>query len=91
MPHLASSAPTSADASRIAPMLTPAKLSTATVWLQPRLRVYRQLAEYLRVMWIPIGGFPIRYLAIIMVCFVLTDLRTISYRCLYELIRRPNT
>jgi hypothetical protein len=36
-------------------------------WLLPRLRVYRQLAEYLRVMWIPIGGFAIGYLAIIVV------------------------
>ena len=39
----------------------------AAVWLQPRLQVYRQLAEYLRVMWIPIGGFAIGYLAIIVV------------------------
>lgn len=39
----------------------------ASVWLQPRLRVYRQLAEYLSVMWIPIGGFAIGYLAIIVV------------------------
>ena len=39
----------------------------ATVWLQPRLRIYEQLAEYLRVMWIPIGGFAIGYLAIIVV------------------------
>ena len=40
---------------------------TAAIWLQPRLQVYRQLAEYLRVMWIPIGGFAIGYLAIIVV------------------------
>ncbi len=39
----------------------------AAGWLQPRLEVYRQLAEYLRVMWIPIGGFAIGYLAIIVV------------------------
>ena len=39
----------------------------ASVWLQPRLRVYRQLAEYLSVMWIPIGGFAIGYLALIVV------------------------
>lgn len=39
----------------------------AAVWMQPRLRVYRQLAEYLRVMWIPIGGFAIGYLAIMIV------------------------
>lgn len=39
----------------------------AAVWLRPRLQVYRQLAEYLRVMWIPIGGFAIGYLAIIVV------------------------
>lgn len=36
-------------------------------FLRPRLRVYLDLAEYLRVMWIPIGGFAIGYLAIIVV------------------------
>ena len=36
-------------------------------WLRPRLRVYLQLADYLRVMWVPIGGFAIGYLAIILV------------------------
>lgn len=39
----------------------------AASWLLPRLRIYRQLAEYLRVMWIPIGGFAVGYLAIIVV------------------------
>lgn len=39
----------------------------AANWLQPRLEVYRQLAEYLRVMWIPIGSFAVGYLAIIVV------------------------
>lgn len=34
-------------------------------WLQPRLRVYGHLADYLRVMWVPIGGFAIGYLTII--------------------------
>ena len=34
-------------------------------WLHPRLLVYRQLVAYLRVMWVPIGGFPIGYLVII--------------------------
>ena len=37
----------------------------ATTWLQPRLRVYGQLADYLRVMWVPIGGFAVGYLTII--------------------------
>ena len=37
----------------------------AIVWLQPRLRVYRYLADYLRVMWVPIGGFAVGYLTII--------------------------
>ena len=37
------------------------------VWLRPRLQVYQQLTEYLRVMWIPIGGFAIGYVAIIVV------------------------
>ena len=39
----------------------------AAIWLQPRLRVYEQLTEYLRVMWIPIGGFALGYMAIIIV------------------------
>ena len=39
----------------------------AAAWIQPRLQVYRQLVEYLRVMWIPIGGFAFGYLAIILV------------------------
>ena len=38
---------------------------TATRWLQPRLRVYGRLADYLRVMWVPIGGFAVGYLTII--------------------------
>ena len=37
----------------------------AITWLQPRLRVYGHLADYLRVMWVPIGGFAIGYLTII--------------------------
>ncbi|WP_419857066.1 hypothetical protein [Candidatus Palauibacter irciniicola] len=35
------------------------------MWLQPRLRVYGRLAEYLRIMWVPIGGFAVGYLMII--------------------------
>lgn len=35
------------------------------VWLQPRLRVYGRLADYLRIMWVPIGGFAVGYLMII--------------------------
>ena len=37
------------------------------IWLQPRLNVYVQLVQYLRVMWIPIGGFSAGYLVIIIV------------------------
>jgi hypothetical protein len=37
----------------------------AAVWVQPRLRVYVQLTEYLRVMWVPIGSFAIGYLTLI--------------------------
>ena len=37
----------------------------AAVWLRPRLQVYGQLVAYLRVMWVPIGGFAIGYLTII--------------------------
>lgn len=37
----------------------------AALWLNPRLLIYGQLAAYLRVMWVPIGGFAIGYLVII--------------------------
>ena len=37
----------------------------AATWLHPRLEVYGQLAAYLRVMWVPIGGFALGYLTII--------------------------
>ena len=40
---------------------------TAMTWLQPRLRVYGRLADYLRVMWVPIGGFAVGYVTIIVV------------------------
>jgi len=39
----------------------------AITWLQPRLRVYGHLTDYLRVMWVPIGGFAVGYLTIIVV------------------------
>ena len=45
-------------------VLLPAR--AASVWLQPRLRVYLELTEYLRVIWVPIGGFAIGYLVIIL-------------------------
>ena len=35
------------------------------IWLEPRLRVYGYLADYLRVMWVPIGAFAVGYLTII--------------------------
>ena len=38
---------------------------TAAIWLRPRLEVYGQLAAYLRVLWVPIGGFAIGYMTII--------------------------
>ena len=50
-------------------VMTPAVFLSAravSVWLQPRLRVYLELTEYLRVMWVPIGGFAIGYLVIIL-------------------------
>ena len=37
----------------------------AALWLDPRLLIYGQLAAYLRVMWVPIGGFAVGYLVII--------------------------
>ena len=39
----------------------------AITWLQPRLRVYGHLTDHLRVMWVPIGGFAVGYLTIIVV------------------------
>ena len=39
----------------------------AIAWLRPRLRVYGHLIDYLRVMWVPIGGFAVGYLTIIVV------------------------
>ena len=38
----------------------------AATWLRPRLQVLGQLAEYLRIMWVPIGGFAVGYLTIIL-------------------------
>jgi len=40
---------------------------TLAIWIQPRLRLYVQLADYLRVMWVPIGGFAVGYLAILVI------------------------
>lgn len=62
--HAAASVPVAMVAVPIAVFLA---ARAAGVWMQPRLQVYRQLAEYLRVMWIPIGSFAVGYLAIIMV------------------------
>ena len=36
-------------------------------WLEPRLRVYGYLADYLNVMWVPIGAFAVGYLTIIVI------------------------
>ncbi|MCY3764835.1 MAG: hypothetical protein OXH06_05340 [Gemmatimonadetes bacterium] len=49
----------------IVPIATFLAGRAAAVWIQPRLRVYRQLTEYLRVMWVPIGSFAIGYLTLI--------------------------
>jgi len=38
---------------------------TVITWLEPRLRVYGYLADYLNVMWVPIGAFAVGYLTII--------------------------
>ena len=40
---------------------------TFAIWVQPRLRIYVRLADYLRVMWVPIGGFAVGYLTIIVI------------------------
>ena len=39
----------------------------AIAWLRPRLRVYGHLIDYLRIMWVPIGGFAVGYLTIIVI------------------------
>ena len=49
----------------IVPVATFLAGRAAAVWVKPRLRVYRQLTEYLRVMWVPIGSFAIGYLTLI--------------------------
>lgn len=36
------------------------------IWLEPRLRIYAYLADYLSVMWPPIGAFAVGYLTIIL-------------------------
>lgn len=36
-------------------------------WLRPRLTIYGELSGYLRVMWVPMGGFALGYLALIVV------------------------
>lgn len=40
---------------------------SAVDWLEPRLRVYGSLADYLKVLWVPIGAFALGYLTIIVV------------------------
>ena len=49
----------------IVPVATFLAGRAAAVWVKPRLRVYAQLTEYLRVMWVPIGSFAIGYLTLI--------------------------
>ena len=49
----------------VAPAVIFVSARAFAIWLQPRLNVYVQLVEYLRVMWIPIGGFSAGYLVII--------------------------
>lgn len=34
-------------------------------WLKPRLRALGHMADYLRVMWVPVGAFAVGYLTII--------------------------
>lgn len=67
--HAAPSIPSSLGVAAASLLLVPAAVflaaRTAAVWLRPRLRVYSELADYLRVMWVPIGGFAVGYLAII--------------------------
>ena len=40
---------------------------TAITSLRPRLLLYSRLVDYFRVMWLPIGGFAVGYLTIIVV------------------------
>ena len=51
----------------VVPILVFLGARTFAIWVQPRLRLYVQLADYLRVMWVPIGGFAVGYLAIIVI------------------------
>jgi len=36
-------------------------------WLRPRLIVYAELGEYLRIMWVPVGGFALGFVGLIIV------------------------
>lgn len=49
----------------VAPAISFVVGRTFISWLEPRLRVYGNLADYLRVMWVPIGAFAVGYLTII--------------------------
>ncbi len=51
----------------VVPIPTFLAARTFAIWIEPRLRLYVQLADYLRVMWVPIGGFAVGYLAIIVI------------------------
>ena len=51
----------------VVPIPTFLAARTFAIWIQPRLRLYVQLADYLRVMWVPIGGFAVGYLAILVI------------------------
>ena len=51
----------------VVPVPTFLAARTFAIWIQPRLRLYVQLADYLRVMWVPIGGFAVGYLAILVI------------------------
>ncbi|MCA9292029.1 MAG: hypothetical protein KDA25_12935, partial [Phycisphaerales bacterium] len=49
------------------PLVSFSLSAAAAEWFRPRIHVYRQLAGYLRVMWVPIGAFAVGYLCIILV------------------------
>ena len=38
-----------------------------SIWLRPRLKYFSHIVAYLRVMWVPLGGFILGYLVIILV------------------------
>ncbi len=51
----------------LVPLLTYEITRLIAHWVKPRLVIYEQLIDYLRIMWIPVSAFAIGYAAIIVI------------------------